>query len=56
MIFKKTNHYGSSTIASFIILLSGIPAAHAAFFQNTFGLSDPHSTANSKMKCISLES
>lgn len=44
MIFKKTNHYGSSTIASFIILLSGIPAAHAAFFQNTFGLSDPHST------------
>jgi hypothetical protein len=29
---------------SSIILLLGIPAAHAAFIQNTFGLSDPHST------------
>jgi hypothetical protein len=31
-------------IVSFIILLSGVPAAHATFIQNNFGLSDPHST------------
>lgn len=38
------NHYVSAAIVSFITLLSGIPNAHAAFIQNSFGLSDPHST------------
>jgi len=44
MNMRETNHHVSAAIVSFIILLSGIPTAHATFIQNTFGLSDPHST------------
>ena len=44
MNIRETNHHVSTAIVSFIILLSGVPAAHAAFIQNTFGLSGPHST------------
>lgn len=44
MNIRETNHHVSTAIVNFIILLSGVPAAHAAFIQNTFGLSGPHST------------
>jgi hypothetical protein len=41
---REMKHYVSAAIVSFITLLSSIPSAHATFIENTFGLSNPHST------------
>jgi hypothetical protein len=41
---KSLKYYASAVVVGFITMLSNIPSAHAAFIQNSFGLSEPHST------------
>ena len=44
MNMREKNYQISGIIVGLITLLSAVQTAQAAFFQNTFGLSDPHST------------